>query len=40
MLGMLKVSLGGYAIARRRRFLCEREVFFHDLPRIAISPYC
>ncbi len=38
MFGMLKIPLGGYAIARRRRFLGERKVSFHDLPCIAVDP--
>ena len=38
MLGMLKIPFGGYAIARRRRFLGERKVSFHDLPCIAVAP--
>ncbi len=39
MFGMLKISLGSYAITRRRRFLSEGEVSFHGLPRIAVDPY-
>jgi hypothetical protein len=39
MLGMLKISFGGYSIARRRRFPRERQVSFHDLPRIASAPH-
>jgi hypothetical protein len=35
MLGVLKVSFGGYSIARRRRFPRKREVFFHHLLCIA-----
>ena len=38
VLGVLKIPLGGYAIARRRRFLGERKVSFHDLPCIAVDP--
>ena len=38
MFGMLKIPLGGYAIARRSRFLGERKVSFHDLPCIAVDP--
>jgi len=38
MFGMLKIPLCGYAIARRRRFLGERKVSFHDLPCIAVYP--
>ena len=35
MLGVLKESLGGYAVAGRRRFPRKREVFFHHLLCIA-----
>ncbi len=38
VLGMLKISFGGYSIARRRSFPCERQVFFHDLPCSATDP--
>ncbi len=39
VLGVLKISLGSYAITRRRRFLSVGEVSFHGLPRIAVDPY-
>ncbi len=38
VLSVLKIPLGGSAIARRRRFLGERKVSFHDLPCIAVDP--